>query len=327
MILKKPPLSSNTTVVLPSSLINVSIHDQDVKPRISLSARKNDKSTSNNISAVTLDEIQRPISVSSFNLAREGEELHSLLSKTSTGDSPHHKNSKQQSTLTNSSPSIPKLLLKRFSLKQSSTTVQSTKPNAALSITDVSTSSSNTVATDHLLSTHSSISDQEERTSIRNPNKEKNFKDGYPIISNATRRSNTLKKVSRPILNQPSLSSNKKQRQIEVPPKRLTNNSLLTNSELTYENEATSDAWMKSHEDISQILIIDEQDEKQRQTYERKANKSEKNRMADGSRLMSFNLKARGDHQAHTIDSSRCKFVSRRLSENQSLLFIPSTKY
>ena len=63
---------------------------------------------------------------------------------------------------------------------------------------------------------------------------------------------------------------------------------------------------MKSHEDTSQILIIDEPDEK----------KQNKNRMRDGLRLMPFNLKSRGDHQPYTIDSSKCKSISFLLVRN-----------
>jgi hypothetical protein len=89
---------------------------------------------------------------------------------------------------------------------------------------------------------------------------------------------------------------------------------LLTNSELTYDTEPGSEAWIKSHEDINQILISDKQDGKKRQSYERQQKKQNKNRIIDGPQLMPFNLKARSDHQAYTVDSSRCKSIS--LSRN-----------
>jgi hypothetical protein len=195
-----------------------------------------------------------------------------------------------------SSP-IPKLLPKRSSIKQTSTTAQSIKPSATLSITDVSTSSNNTVVTDHFPSTHSTISDQEAIISLKKSNKRNNPKNEFMANSDSLSKYNILKKPSQ---NQKLISSNKKERSFDTSKKKFIHNSLLTNSELVYDTEPGSDVWMKSHEDTTQILIIDEPDEK----------KQNKNRMKDGSRLIPFILKARGDHQAYTIDSSKCKSIS-----------------
>jgi hypothetical protein len=93
-------------------------------------------------------------------------------------------------------------------------------------------------------------------------------------------------------------------------------NSLLPTSELTYDTELGSEAWIKSHEDVSQILIIDEQDEKKLKSYKRQQKKQNKNKMIDESRLIPINLKARSDHQMYTVDSSRCNFISLSLSRN-----------
>jgi hypothetical protein len=200
---------------------------------------------------------------------------------------------------------MPKLLLKRSSIKQPSTTVQSTKPSATSSITNVSTSSSNTVVTDHLLTTHSTISDQEEIISLKKANKRNNSKDAFMTKPNFVSKRNILRKTSRPSQNRSFISSNKKEQHVKTSKKKFKTNSLLKNSELTYDTELGSKAWVKSNDKISQILIIDEQVEKKPHTFKRQ----KKNRIINGSRLMPFNLKAQSDHQTYIIDSSRCKFI------------------
>jgi hypothetical protein len=215
-----------------------------------------------------------------------------------------------------SSSPIPKLLLKRPSIKQSSTTAQSIKPNVILSETNVSTSSSNTVTTDQLLTTHSIISDQEQIISMRKVNKGNNSKDRLMATPTSVPKRKVLRKTLQPSQNQSFIIPNSKEQHVKTSKKEFINNSLFTNSDLAYDTEPGSDAWMQSHEDISQLLIIDEQDERKPQIHERHQKKPNKNRMIDRSRLLPFNLKARGDHQAYTVDSSKCNYLSFSLSRN-----------
>ena len=227
--------------------------------------------------------------------------------------------SKQQSSSTNtltrggiaSSSSIPKLLPKRSLFKQLSTTVQSIKPNTILSITDVSTSSSETVATDHLESTHSTISNQEEIISLKKTNKKNNAQDKFIVIPKSLPKRNILRKTSRPSENRSFVSSNQKQKPIKTSKKSVINRSLLTNSELTYDTEGESESWLKSHDDISQTLIIHEQDKKKSSSdkQQQQHKKQPKNTTSGGSRLKPLNLKTTNDYQAYTIDSSRCKLM------------------
>ena len=165
--------------------------------------------------------------------------------------------------------SIPKLLLKRSSIKQSSTTAQSTRPNPLLSITDINTSSNNTIATDHFFSTHSTISDHEEIISLKKTNKENGIKDRIMETLDSISKRKMIRKTLRPLHNQSLTSPNLKEQHTETSKKKFTNNSLLTNSDLVYGTEPGSDAWMQSHEDIRQILIIDKQNEKKPQAHER----------------------------------------------------------
>jgi hypothetical protein len=135
----------------------------------------------------------------------EGEILLSQLGKSLSNDKPHHIHSDQQSSLSDSlirnnmpSSSMPKLLLKRASIKQPSFTAQSTKLNATSSITDVSASSSNTITTDHFPSTHSTISDQEEIISLKKSNKGSNTKNRFTATSDSVSKYNILKKTPQP---------------------------------------------------------------------------------------------------------------------------------
>jgi hypothetical protein len=204
---------------------------------------------------------------------------------------------------------MPKLLLKRSSIKQPSTTAQSTKPSATSSITNVSTSSSYTVVTDHLLTTHSMISDQEEIISLKKANKRNNSKNEFIKKPNFVPKRNILRKTSRPSKNRSVISSNRKEQYVKTSNKKFKKNTLLKNSELAYDTELGSEAWIKSHEDISQILIIDEQAEKKPHPFKRQKKNQNKTRIIDGSHSMPFNLKAQSDHQTYIVDSSRCKFL------------------
>ncbi|CAF0796021.1 unnamed protein product [Rotaria sordida] len=334
---KQRPITSTITSALPSSFANVNMRQQDIKPWISSSENKNDKSILDDALVLTSKEIPRSKPVSSSNLVHqnnrtfdyrheiENEKLSSQSEKRVTDDNPYHSNSKQQSSMTNTlirdsihSSSMPKLLLKRSSIKQNSTILQPTKPNATSSITDVSTSSSNIVATDHLRSTHSITSDDhEEVISLKKTNKKNNSKDEFISKVNSTSKHNMLrKKTPQPSQNQSLTSFNQKQPNIKTSRKKFTNYSLLTNSELAYDTEQGSDVWMNSHEDISQILSINEQDERKPKIHKRQQKKQNKNRIIDGSKFMPFNLKARADHQAYTIDSSRLPSIEQSCGEH-----------
>jgi hypothetical protein len=243
----------------------------------------------------------------------ETEDKYSPLQseKSLPNDTPHPIKSKQQSSSTNSlvrsgmpSSSIPKLLLKRSSIKQPSTILSSTKPNTTLSITDVSTSSSNTIATDHLLTTHSTISEHE----VIIPLKKSNSKNGFTTTSESISKRNILRKTSRPSQNQSFVSENRKERHARGSKKKFSNNNLVKNSELIDDTES----WIKSHDDISQIFMMNEQDEKKPQIYERQRKKQNKNRTVNQSRMSPSKLKLENNHhQTYTLDSSRCKLTSR----------------
>jgi len=69
MRIKKRPVTSTITSVLPSSVNIENAQDQYLKSRISSPENKNGKSTPNNALTVTPRETQGPTSVSSFNLA------------------------------------------------------------------------------------------------------------------------------------------------------------------------------------------------------------------------------------------------------------------
>jgi len=70
VIIKKRPVTSTITAILPSSVTIVNAQQQYLKSQISSPEKKNGKSIPENALAVTTGEIQGPISVSSFNLAQ-----------------------------------------------------------------------------------------------------------------------------------------------------------------------------------------------------------------------------------------------------------------
>ncbi|CAF0715974.1 unnamed protein product [Adineta steineri] len=311
---KKRPIMSTTITTLPSSTTNDNIQDQNSKFYVSSLENKNDISVSNYTLPTFAKETQGLNNISSFNLTH----MNNLISD-KFDDSQKHPSSLSNSLVRNhtSSPSTRKLLSKRSSLKQTSNTVQPIRPNTILSITDVSTSSSNTTTTNHLPSTQSTFSDQKEIIPMQNTKKEHYSKDEIKETSDSITKRKILRKTSRSIQNQSYTYSKSKEKDIEKTKKKFTNNNLLTNSDLTYDSEQGSDAWMPSQEDISQILIIDEQDEKNSQIHKRYKKKQNKNRMITESQLMPFNLKARGDHQAYTIDSSKLPSIEQSCGEHQ----------
>ncbi|CAF0733025.1 unnamed protein product [Adineta steineri] len=311
---KKRSIMSTTITTLPSSTINDKIQDQNSKFYVSSLENQNDISISNYILPTSAKETQGLNNISSVNLIH----MNNLISD-KFDDSQKHPSSLSNSLVRNhtSSPSTRKLLSKRSSLKQTSNIVQPIRPNTILSITDVSTSSSNTTTTNHLPSTQSTFSDQKEIIPIQNTNKKNYSKDEIKETSDSITKRKILRKTSRSIQNQSYTYSKSKEKDIEKTKKKFTNNNLLTNSDLTYDSEQGSDAWMPSQEDISQILIIDEQDEKNSQIHKRYKKKQNKNRMITKSQIMPFNLKARGDHQAYTIDSSKLPSIEQSCGEHQ----------
>ncbi|CAF2521088.1 unnamed protein product [Rotaria sp. Silwood2] len=334
--IKQRLITSTTNSILPSSFVDVNIRQQDIQPWMSSSESKSNKSTLDDVLPLTSEEISRPKQVSSSNLVQQNnrtfdyrheiknEKLPSQSVRRVADDKPHQLNSKQQASIINTlirdskpSSSMPKLLLRRSSIKQNSTSLQITKPNTSSSITDVSISSSNTGITDHLRSTHSIISDQEEVISLKKINEKNNSKDKLMSKIDSISKHNILrKKTPQSSQNQSMISLNRKQQNIERSKIKFTNNSLLTNSELAYDTEQGSDVWMKSHEDISQILSINEQHEKKTNIHKRQQKKQNKNRIIDGSKFMPLNLKARADHQTYTVDSSRLPSIEQSCGEH-----------
>lgn len=243
-------------------------------------------------------------SISTNDYENEDKKLPSRSERISSDNNPNAIKLKQQSSssdllIRGSIPStpIPKLLPKRSSIKQTSINEQLIKPIKSLSITDVSTSSNNTITTDHLPSTHSTISNQQEIVSLKKTNKRNNSNDKFITTSHSVLKRNILRKTLRPSQNQSSIFSNKKEQHVITTKKQFKNNNLLTTSQLASNVESGSEAWIKSHEDNSQ-----------------QAKKMSKNRIVDESRSIPFNLKSRSDQQAYTIDSSKCIFIYFSLS-------------
>ena len=204
--------------------------------------------------------------------------------------------SKQQSSSTNSlvrdslpSSSVPKLLLKRSSFKPSPT-ASSMKPNPVLSITDASISSSNTIATDHLLNTHSTMSDCEEIIASRKGKKKMKTKDKPKILADLLPRFNVLRKPSPSSL----IDSKKSEQIVDV----LKKNRSLKTSQSMHATEPRSEGWIKN---------IDERT-------------SKKNKRAPS------NSKTQGNNDPIShIDSSRCKHNSS-FSRSENLFFLHSAK-
>lgn len=201
--------------------------------------------------------------------------------------------SKQQSSSTNSlvrdslpSSSVPKLLLKRSSFKPPSTTAASMKPNPVLSITDASISSSNTIATDHLLNTHSTMSDYDKIIASKKGKKNKlKTKDKPKTMADLLPRFNVLRKTSPPSL----IDSNKTERVVVHTSKMKTKKTrLLKTSQSTYETEPKSEEWIRNHQENNQLVMVDEQTRK----------KKKKKRIRGNNNPISH------------IDSSKCKHIS-----------------
>jgi hypothetical protein len=193
---------------------------------------------------------------------------------------------------------LPKRTLK----KQPSTFTPSQKPNAAPSVSNASTSSSHT----HLVTT-----DREEVKSGKKSNGDNRSIDRFRQTSNPSSERKILRKTSRPAT---------------VSKKKMVDQPLLMPADSVDDTEASSEAWRPGRDDLNEIFIIDEQDEKSSHVQKREKKRQSNRRIIDESRVMSFNLKARGDHQAHTIDSSKCK--TQKFSKHEHLLvLLPSAKH
>ncbi|CAF1937936.1 unnamed protein product [Rotaria magnacalcarata] len=271
--IKQQPITSTTDAVLLSSFTNINMKQQVAQPWVSSSENKDDILTFGKTMNLVPEEITNLTRMLPSNLAH-------------------------QSSI--SSLSMPKLLLKRSSIKSNSTSTQMIKPNAALSITDVSTSSSNIATNDRTRCTHSALSDQEEIVSRKKSINTKNFKDKFiSTVQPSSKRNILRKKTLRSSQNQSLISSKPEEQNLKSFKKKFINNSLVSNSDLVYDSEQGSDTWIKSYENRNQILRTDQRDQKKKQ---KRPNKS---RIIDSSQLVPFNLQARGDHQASIADSSR----------------------
>ena len=172
------------------------------------------------------------------------------------------------------------------------------KPNPVLSITDASLSSSNTIATDHLLNTHSTMSDYEEIMALKKAKKK--------MTADLLPRFNVLRKTSPPSL----IDSNRGQRPAHVSKTKIKKNYSLKHSQSTYDTEPGSEDWLKNRQDSD----------------ERPKTRKKKKRTANGSRQMPFYVKNKETHYPISdIDSSKCKDISSSVFE-QILLF-HSAKY
>ncbi|UJR28800.1 hypothetical protein I4U23_010025 [Adineta vaga] len=301
--IKKHPIMSITTT------INLGMQEPSLKLQNSTLKNENDKLIFDDILVESSEETQRTTSITSFN----PDHLNNFISNEFYEEKDQRSFiRKGQSSLPTKSnrtmiplSSIPKMLSKRSPRKQISTTLQSTKPNTILSVTDVSTSSNNTLATDQLLSTQSTITDHKKITSLKKSSKTYRSKER----NTKTPNSNSKHKIFRRTTSRSSTNftlPNSTERHIATSKKKIKDRNLLMHSDLIYNTEAGSDAWIQSHEDTSEILIIDEQNDK----------KQHKNKMLEESHLMPINLKARGDHQAHTIDSSKLPSIEQSCGEN-----------
>lgn len=218
--------------------------------------------------------------------------------------------SKQQSSSTNSlvrdgvsSSLVPKLLLKRSSYKPPLTIIPSIKPNPVLSITDASLSSSNTVATDHLLNTHSTMSDYEEIIALKRAKKKMKTKEKSKITTDLLPRFNVLRKTSPPSL----MDLNRAQRPVHVSKTRIKKNHSVKNSQSTYETEPSSEKALKNHPDANEVLIVDGQSKKRKK----------KKRKGSGSRQVPFYLKTQENLiPISDIDSSKCNDTSSSASDH-----------
>ncbi|CAF4250565.1 unnamed protein product [Rotaria socialis] len=271
--IRQQPIPSTTDAVLLSSFTNINMKQQVAQPWMSSSEIKDDRLTFGKTMNLVPEEIANLKRILPSNLV--------------------HRSSI-------SSLSMPKLLLKRSSIKSNSTATQIIKPNAALSITDVSTSSSNIATNDRIRSTHSALGDQEEIISRKKSINSKNFKDKFMSAVQPSSKRNILRqRTLRSSHNQSLISSKPEERNLKSLKKKFMNNSLVSNSNLVYDSEQGSDTRIKSHENHNQILRTDQRDQKKKQ---KRPNKS---KTIDSSQLAPFNLQARGDHQASTVDSSR----------------------
>ena len=263
-----------STAVLPSSVTNMATHE-DVKPWAS-SPRMKEKESLSPVQKSPAETDPRP-----------SQSKKRLSPRSSLISGP---------TLL---PSVPKLLVKRSSLKSATAIGSAIKPNMSLSITDASASSSNTVVTDHFSSTNAVSTDQEDEKSIK-------------------KTASRDKPLSRAKLADKPKVSPKAQR-MEHPKDRPTDVSKRNHGDAhsvprlptAYESESISEDWTRSQGEMNEILIIDEEEIPRSAVGKRPLKKRVRNKVGDRPGAMLSHSKTRSNHQAHTLDSSRCKIIKK----------------
>ena len=220
----------------------------------------------------------------------DGKGTSSLPDRTPLGSSSYRTNAPKHASEKNasihhdpSSTSKPRSLLKRPPLTQRS-------------VTDISTSSSNTAATGYSSTSNVTTSDREDRTARRRAN------DGNLSRESEATASKTghhpIRKIKEPLVPPPSLLT--RDRGINAPKKTLRNNAGRDHSQTAPENSTDS------REDIRPILIIDDNDEEDLPVGARQQKGIKKRRIEDDLRPIPFKYTGRGDHPVHDLDSSKC---------------------
>ena len=198
--------------------------------------------------------------------------------------------------------SVPRLLVKRSSLKSAPTTGPAIKPNMSLSITDASTSSSNTAMTDRFSSSNASNTDQEEAERLI---KETVSRD-KPSIRAKVHRVENSKERSNDALKRKDGDAHPG---TQLPP--------------AYESESISEDWTKSQGEMNEILIIDEEESPQLPVGKHPPMKRARNKKTNRIEATPFQSKTRSNHQTRILDSSRCKitWIDSWLSRHAHLSF------
>lgn len=208
-----------------------------------------------------------------------------------------------------SPPFTSQLLLKRSLNKPHSTSSGAKTPNTAVSVTDISESSNNTSITDRLLNTHSTISDHQEIVSLKKLSKKTNSNNQLLSSVKSTSKGNIVKiKMPSSSKNLSLFCLNAKEQSILSSKKNFIQNNLVKSSELMYDFDQGPDQWMKSQEDISQMLTINERIAKESKFHKKLRKKQNKNRIGTSSKHMSSKSKAFDDNQDYTSDILKCKF-------------------
>ncbi|CAF0934072.1 unnamed protein product [Adineta ricciae] len=276
--IRKQPIMSTAAA---SFTKKMETEDRNLKSQNSVPGNHNDKSTSESTVIESSERTQERASLSSFNPAK----LNTFIRKNFHGEK------RPPVSL------MPRLLSKRSSKKPPLSIVHSAKPNPVISATDLSISSNGTLSTDHFPSTQSTMYDSNEITSVRKLKKTNHSKDRNTKALNSDLKRKIFKKSSA------LLNSTERY-------KKFPNKKPFTHFDFMHHTELSSDGLMSSHEETSEILIIDDQDDREFAT------KSNKNKMLNESRFTPFNLKARGDHQANTIDSSKLPSIEQSCGEH-----------